>query len=91
MTVERVISDQRSAIRRQEKSRSLALLGMTARKRDRRNPRTARLRRRALHKKEGGAGENYFLGRARSLRRFLSSDMNSWTSLKSMYTLAKRT
>jgi len=34
---------------------------------------------------------NYFLGRPRSLRRFFSSDMNSWTSLKSMYTLAKRT
>jgi len=32
----------------------------------------------------------YFLT-ARSLRRFFSSDMNSWTSLKSMYTLAKRT
>ena len=46
---------------------------------------------RALHEKETGASEGYFLGRERSLRRFFSSDMNSWTSLKSMYTLAKRT
>ena len=26
----------------------------------------------------------YFLGRARSFSRFFSSDMNSWTSLKSI-------